>query len=115
MATTIACTHDEHSYVREQMEKIDELLRQIDALTEIFPFTTAHYTSYKKYIDKVSLTANLIPDPMLDNECCRNQMGMAKQKADSTSHRFIEAAYEANRLGKCIPRGYDLFPPEGKN
>ena len=42
-------------------------------------------------------------------------MGMAKQKADSTSHRFIEAAYEASRLGKCVPRGYDLFTPEGKN
>ena len=42
-------------------------------------------------------------------------MGMAKQKADSTSHRFIEAAYEAGRLGKCVPRGYDLFTPKGKN
>ena len=108
----MACDHVEHLYVRTQMRKIDELLQMIDKLSETLPFTHEHYSRYKIYIDKVSLFANLIPDLKLNNDCCRNQMSMAKGRADTASHKFICALYKAERLGKSLPHGWALFIPE---
>ena len=94
------------------MGKIDELLQKIDKLSVTLPFTPEHYSFYKIYIDKVSSFANFIPGPMLDNDCCRNQMNTVKNKVDTASYNFIFASYNAERLGKSLPHGWALFIPD---